>query len=534
MSSPRSSRSALTVPALVGMLEKLPQASRIEEIRALDWAASALANDPDHALSLVSKLEGFGGSDMGVLVYAHEGVFHPFSDARAVTRAKLLMDPVDPVNSHVRRGGAIEPIARAQYRARLEQRGGRVREDLLEKVRAYRNGARSAQLPWLIGNIDDIVEEGGKVYVVDYKSPSSSQYQDLLGGPVPHYHEIQLHHYHKLAELAGVQVDGLRLFAFSSDEWDGHEREVRFDSRLVDVIVATGNRFWNEFVMEGKASPEVTVNRPQDIEDLSFIVEGNPVNLPPGEEGTGEKFNVDGYSLAVGGLPQLRQQLLDLGAEVFGQAMLKNEAERAREALTKAIQQALPLKVVPTDVSRIDLGPVRLKVDWTYQEDRLLEATRHALGLVGQGDAAIEAMLDADNFHRPATWSADTLIQLLKERKGIDVLTDPDFEPAMTAPRTRRLDTLAALLKDLEKMLPQPVEWAELVDYDKSKLGVEVVRAPTVGFGKELREETLEKLRQATGPVAKTVGLDHAQRLRQAQHQQSQMAPPPRRPRRSP
>ena len=445
MSSRILPSNALTSARLLDALKKLPQAPGIEEIRAVDWVQSALANDPDHALSLATKLQGFGGSDMGVLVYAHEGVFHPFSDARTITRSKLLLDPVDPVNSHVRRGAAIEPIARAQYRDLLVQRGGRVREDLLEKVRSYCHGSRDPLLPWLIGNIDDIVEEAGKVYVVDYKSPSASQYQDLAAGSVPHYQEIQLHHYHKLAALAGVPVDGLKLYAFSAEEWTGHEREVAFDPRLVSTIVATGNRFWNEFVMVGQPSPEVTVNQPQDIEEMSFLVDGIPVNLPADTDATGEKFEVAGYSLAVGGLPQLRQQLLELGAEVFGQAMLKSEAERARESLTKAIQQALPLQVVPTDVSRIDLGPVRLKVDWDYQEELLLDATRHALALMGQGQEDIDAMLSADNFHRPATWSTDTLIHLLREKKGIDVLTDPDLQAAIATPRRRRLDTLSLI-----------------------------------------------------------------------------------------
>lgn len=490
-------------------LESLPQSSLIEEARALDWCESALQNDPHHARRLAAKLRGFGGSDMGVLVYSQRGVFHPFTDARAITRQKLLLDPVEKVGAHVRRGGAIESIAREHYRQDLEVRGGKVRKDLLKKVQDYESGARHPDFQWLIGNVDEIVEENGRIYLVDYKSPSAGQFQELVSGSVQAYQEIQLHHYYRLAELAGVKVDGLRLYGFGAEEWRGHEREIVFNPAIVKEIEEVGRHFWDDMVLKGQTAPHVMVNHPEVLEELSFIQDGKLLK-------ESEALN------------RLRQALKNMGAEVFGHAMVKSEAERARERLAEEIRELLPLKALPSDVSRVNLGPVRLKLDWDYHEDRLEEAVRNALSLMGQVDADIDSMLAADNFHHPASWSSEAIIQILKERKGIDVETDPDFQAALTRPRRRRVDTLADLLRDLEKMLEEPVDWASLVNFENSKLGVELVRTPATGFGKELREQTLQKVREATTPLAKEVGIEHAEKMRQEHERHAQAASTPR------
>lgn len=503
----------LSSSQLMKTLASLPQAPLIDEARALDWHGSALENDPHHAGRLVAKLQGFGGSDMGVLVYARRGVFHPFSDARTITRQKLLLDPVEKVGAHVRRGSAIESIAREHYRQDLAVRGGKVREDLLKKVQKYLAGDRHPDLAWLIGNIDEIVEENGRIYLVDYKSPSAGQFQELVSGGVQDYQVIQLHHYHRLAELAGVKVDGLRIYGFGAEEWRGHEREVAFNPDIVKEIEEAGHHFWNDFVLKGESAPLVMVNHPQALEVLSLVQDGSLV-----EESEA--------------LDRLRQALKGMGAEVFGHAMVKSEAEKARERLADEIRKLLPLKALPSDVSRVDLGPVRLKLDWDYHEDRLVEAVRNALSLMGQVDADIDSMLAADNFHHPASWSSESLIQILKERKGIDVEADPDFQAALIRPRRRRVDTLASLLRDLEKMLDEPVKWSDLVNFENSRLGVELVRTPATGFGKELREQTLKRVREATTPLAREVGVEHAEKMRQEHERHAQAASTPRPPKR--
>lgn len=509
---------------LPGQIQSLPQAKSIPDTVRQAWLEAAGAMDPGQCADLLRAARGFDAHDIEALLAARQGLFHPHGDARSITRAKLLLDlPAEPAPRQ-QRERAISLLARDHFRRQATARGERVREDLLKKFLA---APAPAPTPWLApGAFDavDLVERDGRLLLVDHALVS-----DGSGATTePGRFAVRLHHHLLRARAAGLEVGGLCAHAFDPDRWQGREVMVPEDPALAAAIVEAGNHFWTACVQAGEPAPALAVTASTALADLDLRVEDGGIQVPVAAPGArtpqGDPVVVDHYALTPETITRLRDQLAELGAEIFGQAMVKAEAEKMREALTRLIREILPTRALPLDLNRLDMGPVRLKVDWAFQEAPLIEACRGALAMMGQEDAQIQNMLDADNFHHPATWSASELVRLLKEKKGIDAHLDPDLAPAMESGRRWRQDTLVALLKDLERMLPEPVRWHELVDHDASLVGVEVVRAPAAGPGRELRDQTLERVRQATSPIARQVGIEHAQRL-----QQMPLVPAPRR-----
>ena len=512
MPNRRSSAPLSVLPTLAA----LPQSSVIESSSAEVWAARAEALGEAWVARHVPALGGFDATDMGALWAAREGLFHPHLDAGTVTRNKLLKNLPEPLSGRERRGAALASVAQDAYHGVLAERGGAPRSDLLKKISAFSAGPAPEDAPWLIGVPDDVVEENGKTYLVAYRFPSSTQFKEVTTGDLPFYYGVELHHCLAMAQRAGVHIDGLRVYAFGADEWEGVERQVPVRPDMTASIIEVGQAFWNDFVLLGKTAPDIVVNKAQTLEELSLVVGGNEVHVPVIDANTrgakNEPVVVDGFPLSLDNIPRLQEQLAELGQEIFGHAALAKEAENMREMLTKTIQTMLPMHALPveTQTGRVDLGPVRLKIEWGFHTERLEEAIRGAMALKGQGDEEIARWLDADNFFVPATYSAEALIVLLKEKKQIDVLNDPDLQEALIQERRRRPETLLAFLKDL--VGEKGVDWHELVDYDRSKLGVELVRSPTAGFGKELREDTNRQLREALVPVVRRVAQEHVRR----------------------
>lgn len=524
-----------TSSQLLKAVDRLPQASLLHEQDASVWVASLLEHEPHRAWRHLERTSGFGGSEIGVLLAAVEGLFHPFSDAHRLTRSKLLLDPMEAPSGHRQRGMALEPVAKAKYRALIEARGGKSRDDLLDTIHQYQKGARDPGCPWLVGHIDDIIEEEGKLYIVDYKSPSADQFQDIRARDVAYYHDAQLHHYKNLAEKAGIHIDGLRLFAFGADEWDGVERAVLVKPELCSRLMEIGSHFWETFVMVGQCAPQALLSKAQALEDLVLLVAGTDLSLPVADtslkNADGSPSYIDSYPLHANTMARLKEHLGELGVEIFGHSVLKNETDDMRKMLIRNVRDVLPLEVIPPEVTRIDLGPVRVKLDWEYHPDRLIEAIHGALALAGTSDAEITRLLEAENFSVPATVSTEALVRLLKDKKGIDIENDPDFAPAVMVPRRYRIETLVSLLKDLERRLSDPIQWNELIDYQASQLNVELVRAPVAGVGRELREQTAARFRAVAVPAVREIGADH---VRQSQELAENATQAPSKPRRRP
>lgn len=508
------------------MLAALPQAAHCPSDRQRDWIVQGLANDPEGFTRQAQALSGFLPEELGVLVSAQAGQFHPTSDARQITRAKLLLDAPPPPNAAQQRARALGDMVRAAYRAQQQATGWVFDAQRTEQL-AH---AHHPHHPWMQPGQADVFVKEGQMRLTSYRLPSQESFEEGRGQPVALHHKAALHHLWALAQALGWSVTALEQASFCAQAWAFDVAPVVPDAAFQEHCLAVGAQCWEQFVLSGHPAPEVMVNQPQALDELTMVVAGTEVTIPVLDTeaalAAGKPVYIGDYGLDPQSIPKLQQQLQSLGTEIFGFALLKSEAEKSREILTQAVRDALPMHALPVDMSRVDLGPVRLKTDWRYHEDRLVEAARGALALLGQGNEEIETLLESDNFYHPQAFALQPLLEILRA-KGIDVEHDPDFAPARVGERARRTDTLVALLRDLEKALPEGVQWRELVDFEASRLGVELVRAPMAGFGKALREETASKLRQAALPAVRTIAQQHVKTWQEEQARQAEVDPPP-------
>lgn len=512
------------------VLEKiasLPQGLHILQPDAYTWVKKVTDYDPRNVDTYLKKMSGLGGLDMSVLVMAEMGLFHPFTDAEHLTKSKLMRTNFDPPNNHVRRSHGISKIAQEEYRAKIIKRGGKVRDDLLEIIHAYVQSERPKEVSWLIGSVDDIVEENGELFLIDYKTPALSQYQEAMTEDVGLHHTIQAHHYLLLAKLSDIPVQKMRLFHFSTEEWDGPEREVAYDPEIEKKIIQVGQKYWNEYIMQGKIAPKLMIDAPASWDEIEIKSNEKELKAKISANeliGNSSQQDPENFELAPPNTQSLREKLQEVGFKIFGQALLKSAAENGRDEWTKSLREYVPMKALPYDTSRIDLGPVRLKASWKYNEKVLLETIHGILGLLGNSNEENARFLDSENFFVPNQYSAEALVKILKDKKGIDVDKDSDFIPAITTDRHLRIETLVDLLKDLSRRIDQDVDWEEIIDYNASTLDVELIRVPLTGPSRELREQTLRRIGKEASSSITPIIRDHILKSEQEKRNLTQKA----------
>lgn len=231
------------------LISDLPQRKHITDETVLRWVESVCAADPKRLRWHARRLGGFGGSDIGALVLGYRGESDFFSNPRAIVASKLMLDPPDEVGGDAKRGVYLEPMIRDNFRAKYSA----------EPLTSERNAmlmskplGTDTDPSWLYGEPDDVVAISGHTYIVDYKSPRPSVLEECRkNGVVKFEYSCQLHQMRLLALRAQVKPDGLLLAAHDMIEWDLDVREVPHDPQLEVDILEAGNKYWNEYVMQG-------------------------------------------------------------------------------------------------------------------------------------------------------------------------------------------------------------------------------------------------------------------------------------------
>ena len=509
---------------LTDRLTALQQAGVLTLQARQDWVDSATANDPQEIQAHLERLRGFDASDIAALVCAADGHFHPNADPAEVTRRKLLLEPVGIPNSDARRVRALGHIAQQWHRQKVLQGGGQVREDLADQVRAYVERG-DAEHPWLIGWDGDIVQENGRLCAVTYSCPDAVQFQQWQTEGLSIAEQIASHHAWVLAVRAGVPVESLRHVAFGADQWESVDTDVPIQAAWLNRIIEVGARTWAVNVLTGNPAPSRDAASSRVFDSLALntgLATDIPVPDTAQRADDGSPVYIDRYRLGTDTLPRLRDQVLQIGTEIFGHAVLKGETEKMRDALLSSLRAALPMRILLPGVGKFNVGPIQLKAQWCYHPDRLLDAAKGALAMLGQSDEEIQTMLNSENFFAPATYALEPLLHALRTKKGIDPDGDPDFAVARLTERERRVDSLVALLQDVGRHIDGGVDWTELIDYSTSQLNAEVIRAPVSGFGRNLRDQTARSLRQVAVPAVRHFGAEHVRRLQEEQNQEPQ------------
>lgn len=181
-------------------LESLPHLPVIEQSDANRWVEGIIRFHKSRATWHAKRLHGIGGSEMGALVSFYRGETSTgFSTITEVVEGKLMKRLPKFETSHMRRGNALEDLARQVF---LKKSFGSID---LAAMNALATANRLKGYEFMVGNPDDIVIINGRRYVVDYKVPNT------FSEAIEFDYEVQVHHYATLAKFAGIRIDGLIL-----------------------------------------------------------------------------------------------------------------------------------------------------------------------------------------------------------------------------------------------------------------------------------------------------------------------------------
>lgn len=205
----------------------------------------------------IKRLDGFGGTDLGIMYMDHIGEFYPFTDddglpknTASVIKTKLCLDPPVKSTGNMLRGIIMEDYVRREYLRQNSDRGLKQRNDLIDLFQEV-NKNRLPDHPWLTGMPDDIFEDrGGKLHIVDYKVPATeSSVSQMVANP-PSMYIAQLATYKAILEMSGHEVSSTILAPMSTQKMEVNEVAVKIDSEMINTILKLGDEAW-QHVKEG-------------------------------------------------------------------------------------------------------------------------------------------------------------------------------------------------------------------------------------------------------------------------------------------
>lgn len=186
---------------MIGMHEAIahtPQAAMLDRVDIARWIEGVRRYQSARADWHVRRLHGLGGSEIGAVLrhFLNNGESGHQSITQVV-ESKLLKRLPTYENHHMKRGTALEDLARLAFRFKY---GAELDAQAMQAMNgpALKHGAT-----WLVGNPDDLVLMRGRRFLVDYKVPN------VFSENIDFDYDCQLHHYKLVAQMRNIQVDGL-------------------------------------------------------------------------------------------------------------------------------------------------------------------------------------------------------------------------------------------------------------------------------------------------------------------------------------
>jgi len=445
-------------------LDDLPQRQFIDDTHARAWIDQVVGQEPDRAFWHIDRLRGIGGSEIGVLLGSEDGEFHPFSDARQISRQKLLLEGLTPPNGDLKRGTMMEDMAESLYFEQIAKRGAKsiLTDDLKAIINAYRN----EEHPWLVGNPDGIIQEkNGDVYIVDYKVPMPSQIDHIQSVGVPFYYEAQLHHYKlildDLKEL-GLNVKGLKLCPLNLKTFEVEEYDVPVRPELSDQILEVGDKYWNNYVLKGRPAPLIQLRNTSQLSKVEFElidtdVNGNTITIPAivedDREDNGPKKNgllkFEGHDITVN-VEQFKQKVSSHLDRYYMWRNMALEAMDMSDTYKEAVEMSMPRALLRSQVETIRNNGAEMRIQQTYDEEKLKDMIRKIAMESGVPREQVDVLLNSDDLKKPAEYDSEKMIDCLDTEFGINVRKDPRFDSAISKPAQIRVDALLALKRKMD------------------------------------------------------------------------------------
>lgn len=263
-SKAKSAQDERTLARVWEIVNALPQREAIRESDARAWVDAVVGQHGEMAIWHAIRLNGFGGSEIGVLVrnFNHERADHGMS-ARDIVEAKLMRRAPLEDSAHLRRGHDNEALHAQRFYAKW---GAQRDEQVYERLKS----AKGTHV-WMRYSPDDVVRmplrmtlndqgqvrlvrtrEANSLWLIDYKAPSVVDPSDK----VAFQYAAQLHQGAILCAQVGLQLDGLMLSQFDWAGWALKDDVVPWDPALGQAIVDAGEHYWG-FVQRGELPPYV-------------------------------------------------------------------------------------------------------------------------------------------------------------------------------------------------------------------------------------------------------------------------------------
>lgn len=271
--NPQNNRVDEITTKVWSLVDALPQREAIAESDASAWVSEVVALHGEAAIWHAIRLNGFGGSEIGVLVRNRAGVRADHqASAHDIVAGKLMRKAPTETSGQMTRGHENEePHSRRFY----------AKYNAFRDVDAYeRLKAAQGKCPWMRYSPDDVVQMpvrlerdvAGSFYpssratqnhrwLIDYKAPSQIDESD----EVAFQYACQLTQGAILCAEAGIELDGMMLSQFDWANWALKDDAVLWDQSLGEMVLDAGNFYWNDFVLRGAVPKYI---RKQEAEGL--------------------------------------------------------------------------------------------------------------------------------------------------------------------------------------------------------------------------------------------------------------------------
>lgn len=240
------------------IVNALPHRAVIAESDARSWVEEVVHLHGEAAIWHAIRLNGFGGSEIGVLVRNRAGVRADHqASAHDIVAGKLMRKAPTESSGHMTRGHENEePHARRFY----------VKYGATRDLQAF-DALKQAQgkRPWMRYSPDDVVQmpvsflpDANGVFrpslnhnqpqrwLIDYKAPSRIEEDDEIA----FQYACQLTQGAILCAEQGIDLEGMMLSQFDWANWRLKDDAVLWDQSLGELVIDAGDFYW-QHVLRG-------------------------------------------------------------------------------------------------------------------------------------------------------------------------------------------------------------------------------------------------------------------------------------------
>ncbi|WP_298705830.1 YqaJ viral recombinase family protein [Variovorax gossypii] len=242
------------------LVDALPQRDLIALSDARQWVDTVVNLHGEQAVWHAIRLNGFGGSEIGVLVRNHHGVrADHMANAHDIVLGKLMRRAPVETNEHMQRGHENEPLHASKFYKKYGAHRDQEAFDKLSKAQG--------SLPWMRYSPDEVALIPSRLlaltramadarpmsrWLADYKAPSRVEDD----AEIHFQYGCQLAQGAILCDEQGIELHGLMLSQYDWAGWRLKDDVIVVNDELKDMVRLSGSWGWN-CVMTGEVPPYV-------------------------------------------------------------------------------------------------------------------------------------------------------------------------------------------------------------------------------------------------------------------------------------